>query len=187
MNQPERGARDHRVHPRRRAAAEHRAAARDGLRRRIRTCTARSTPGIPLVNPQGGYYFVFQTGEPRFRKYDARGTLLFERVIQGSRARCLARVTADDVAIATRRARDARGSPIVRTAAVDPCRQSLDRVHAAVHVRLRRRRREEPRRAVSRRGHHRAHEPVVRAGRHAAGHARLLRVRPAAGHRRVRG
>ena len=40
--------------------------------------------GIPLVNPQGGYYFVFQTGEPRFRKYDARGTLLFERVIQGT-------------------------------------------------------------------------------------------------------
>ena len=40
--------------------------------------------GLPLVNPQGGYYFVFQTGEPRFRKYDARGTLLFERAIQGS-------------------------------------------------------------------------------------------------------
>jgi hypothetical protein len=40
--------------------------------------------GIPLVNPMGGYYFVFQTGEPRFRKYDARGTLVFERVIQGA-------------------------------------------------------------------------------------------------------
>ena len=40
--------------------------------------------GIPLVNPQGGYYFVFQTGEPRFRKYDGRGTLMFERVIQGT-------------------------------------------------------------------------------------------------------
>jgi len=40
--------------------------------------------GVPLVNPRGGFYFVFQTGEPRFRKYDARGTLLFERVIQGT-------------------------------------------------------------------------------------------------------
>ena len=40
--------------------------------------------GIPLVNPQGGYYFVFQAGEPRFRKYDARGTLMFERAIQGT-------------------------------------------------------------------------------------------------------
>jgi hypothetical protein len=40
--------------------------------------------GIPLVNPRGGYYFVFQTGEPRFRKYDAGGRLMFERVVQGS-------------------------------------------------------------------------------------------------------
>jgi hypothetical protein len=35
------------------------------------------------LNPRGGFYFVFQTGEPRFRKYDANGTLMFERVIQG--------------------------------------------------------------------------------------------------------
>src|SRR5262249_7960299 len=27
--------------------------------------------GIPLVDPTGGFYFVFQTGEPLFRKYDA--------------------------------------------------------------------------------------------------------------------
>ena len=40
--------------------------------------------GIPLVNPDGGFYFVFQTGEPRFRKYDTHGALLFERVIQGT-------------------------------------------------------------------------------------------------------
>jgi hypothetical protein len=39
--------------------------------------------GIPLVDPTGGFYFVFQTGEPVFRKYDGAGQLLFERRIQG--------------------------------------------------------------------------------------------------------
>jgi hypothetical protein len=39
--------------------------------------------GLPLVNPLGGYYFVFQTGEPRFRRYEADGTLSFERLMQG--------------------------------------------------------------------------------------------------------
>lgn len=39
--------------------------------------------GLPLVNPRGGFYFVFQTGVPLFRKYDERGTLLFERHIEG--------------------------------------------------------------------------------------------------------
>ncbi len=39
--------------------------------------------GLPLVDPKGGFFFVFQTGEPMFRKYDARGHLVFERRIQG--------------------------------------------------------------------------------------------------------
>jgi len=39
--------------------------------------------GIPLVDPNGGFFFVFQTGEPVFRKYDAAGQLVFERRIQG--------------------------------------------------------------------------------------------------------
>ena len=39
--------------------------------------------GLPLVNPTGGYYFVFQAGLPMFRKYDADGRLLFERHIEG--------------------------------------------------------------------------------------------------------
>ena len=39
--------------------------------------------GIPLVDPTGGFYFVFQTGEPVFRKYDAAGQLVFERRVQG--------------------------------------------------------------------------------------------------------
>lgn len=39
--------------------------------------------GLPLVDPNGGFYFVFQAGIPVFRKYDATGTLLFERHIEG--------------------------------------------------------------------------------------------------------
>ena len=39
--------------------------------------------GMPLPHPAGGYYFVFVAGAPVFRRYDAQGRLLFERVMQG--------------------------------------------------------------------------------------------------------
>jgi hypothetical protein len=39
--------------------------------------------GIPLPLPDGGYYFVFFAGAPAFRRYDAKGGLMFERVMQG--------------------------------------------------------------------------------------------------------
>jgi hypothetical protein len=39
--------------------------------------------GFPLVDPTGGFYFVFSAGVPIFRKYDARGRLLFERHVEG--------------------------------------------------------------------------------------------------------
>jgi len=39
--------------------------------------------GIPIADPKGGFYFVFMTGVPAFRKYDAKGEMLYERVIQG--------------------------------------------------------------------------------------------------------
>jgi hypothetical protein len=39
--------------------------------------------GWPLVDPTGGYYYVFMAGRPMFRKYDARGGLVYERLIQG--------------------------------------------------------------------------------------------------------
>jgi hypothetical protein len=39
--------------------------------------------GLPLVDPTGGFYFVFAAGVPMFRKYDAKGTLLFERHVEG--------------------------------------------------------------------------------------------------------
>ncbi len=38
--------------------------------------------GIPLPAP-GGFYFVFLAGAPTFRKYDARGALVFERHVEG--------------------------------------------------------------------------------------------------------
>jgi hypothetical protein len=39
--------------------------------------------GIPLVDPTGGYIYVFLAGRPTFQKYDAKGMLLFERHIEG--------------------------------------------------------------------------------------------------------
>ena len=39
--------------------------------------------GIPLIDPTGGFFFVFQTGQPAFRKYDREGRLLFERQVEG--------------------------------------------------------------------------------------------------------
>jgi hypothetical protein len=76
--------------------------------------------GMPLVDPTGGFFFVFQTGVPILRKYDAAGTLLFERHIEG--------VELDDALLAMPttwpRRTSSSGSlplvpPLVRTAAVD--------------------------------------------------------------------
>jgi hypothetical protein len=39
--------------------------------------------GLPLIDPTGGFYFVFQAGVPMFRKFDRQGALLFERHIEG--------------------------------------------------------------------------------------------------------
>lgn len=39
--------------------------------------------GRVVVNPQGGFYYVFLAGEPVFRKYDVAGKLVFERHIHG--------------------------------------------------------------------------------------------------------
>jgi hypothetical protein len=74
--------------------------------------------GIPIADPNGGFYFVFMTGQPMFRKYDDKGELVFERMIQGRD------IDPAVAAIPDRWPR--RGStelplvaPIVRTAAVD--------------------------------------------------------------------
>jgi hypothetical protein len=39
--------------------------------------------GLPLTIPDGGFYFVFQTGTPMFRRYSRTGELEFERHLEG--------------------------------------------------------------------------------------------------------
>lgn len=78
--------------------------------------------GVPLPVPGGGLYFVFQTGEPRFRRYDAAGRLLFERVVQGRELDQLVQsqptrwprrvgLSGREIPVVT---------PVVRAAAIDP-------------------------------------------------------------------
>ena len=78
--------------------------------------------GLPLANPRGGFYFVFQAGRPVFRKYDERGALVFERHIE---SRELDPVLAAQPTRWPRREDDSGQRipvvpPTVRTAAVDP-------------------------------------------------------------------
>ena len=94
--------------------------------------------GIPLPHPDGGYYFVFYSGAPMFRRYDAKGGLLFERVMQG---RELDPVLEQMPKTWPRRTVDGGELPLVvptvRTAAVDARRQPLGVVSRALHLRLR--------------------------------------------------
>ena len=90
--------------------------------------TAQSDPnvhlalngGFPLIDPTGGFYFVFSAGVPMFRKYDARGRLLFERHIEGAEVDPYLRTMPTSW---PKRRPDATVLPIVpaaiRTAAVD--------------------------------------------------------------------
>jgi hypothetical protein len=77
--------------------------------------------GLPLAIPGGGFYYVFIAGVPAFRRYGAKGNLIFERHIEGVEI---------DEHLRTlpttwpRRKTDAGEFPlvpsVVRTAAVDP-------------------------------------------------------------------
>ena len=78
--------------------------------------------GLPLVIPNGGYYFVFQAGVPLLRRYDNDGRLVFERHIEGPE---LDPQLATLPTIWPRRPGAAGASlplvpPAVRAAAVDP-------------------------------------------------------------------
>ena len=76
--------------------------------------------GLALADPAGGYYFVFLTGRPMFRKYDAAGTLVFERHIEGTELDAF--VEALPNRWPTRRVDDREipyVAPTIRTAAVD--------------------------------------------------------------------
>jgi hypothetical protein len=77
--------------------------------------------GLPLVDPRGGYYFVFLAGVPLFQKYNAQGRLLFERHIEGVELDAL--VQALPTTWPTRTTESGTFPivpPLVRTAAVDP-------------------------------------------------------------------
>lgn len=77
--------------------------------------------GLPLPNPTGGHYFVFLAGVPMFRKYDAKGALVFERHVEGLEVDQYLRTM--PTRWATRRTEDGDVLPIVppavRTAGVD--------------------------------------------------------------------
>jgi len=80
--------------------------------------------GFPLVDPTGGFYYVFITGTPVFRKYDAKGTVVYERHIEGQELD--AYLAAQPTRWPRRRVQDREipfVAPVVRAAAVDPTGQ----------------------------------------------------------------
>lgn len=77
--------------------------------------------GLPLADPTGGFYFVFLTGRPIFRKYDANGMLVFERHIEGVEIDTL--LDAQPTVWPRRRVDDREVpfvAPVIRAAAVSP-------------------------------------------------------------------
>jgi hypothetical protein len=77
--------------------------------------------GLPLVDPTGGFYYVFITGRPIFRKYDAKGALVFERHIEGRELDAL--LDAQPTRWPKRRVEDREVPfvvPVIRAAEVDP-------------------------------------------------------------------
>lgn len=76
--------------------------------------------GLALVDPTGGYFYVFITGRPLFRKYDASGALVFERHIEGIELDGF--LDAQPTRWPRRRVQDREipfVAPVVRAAAVD--------------------------------------------------------------------
>ena len=77
--------------------------------------------GLPLVDPAGGYYYVFLGGRPMFRKYNDEGALLFERHIEGAELDDLLATLPNHWPIRKIEDRELPlVTPTVRTAAVDP-------------------------------------------------------------------
>ena len=77
--------------------------------------------GLPLVDPTGGFYYVFLAGKPLFHKYDAKGVLQYERHIEGREID--EHLKATPTRWPTRKVQDREVPyviPTVRTAAVDP-------------------------------------------------------------------
>jgi hypothetical protein len=67
--------------------------------------------GLVVINPEGGFYYVFAAGIPVLRKYDDRGALLFERHIEGVELDAYMR---DRPTVWPRRKTDSGVFPVVR-------------------------------------------------------------------------
>ena len=134
--------------------------------------------GLPLADPTGGFYFVFLTGRPIFRKYAADGTLLFERHIEGTEIDAL--LDAQPTRWPRRRVEDREVpfvAPVIRAAAVSPRRRAVDlagRARTPTST-TRRATRSAPCSSTAP-GSIGPTSLVVRPRRHGARHARLLRV-----------
>jgi hypothetical protein len=77
--------------------------------------------GLPVIDPTGGYYYVFLAGRPVFRKYDAKGAVVFERLMQGRELDAF--LESQPTTWPRRKVEDREVpfvSPVVRAAAVDP-------------------------------------------------------------------
>jgi hypothetical protein len=77
--------------------------------------------GLPLVDPTGGFYYVFVTGRPIFRKYSETGALVFERHIEGRELDGL--LDSQPTRWPRRRVQDREVplvTPVIRTAGVSP-------------------------------------------------------------------
>src|SRR5690606_35012793 len=74
--------------------------------------------GFPVVDPAGGLFFVFQSGVPLLRRYDAAGQLVFERHIEGIELDAIIQQLPDTW---TERGDGSRPlpAPVVRTAEMD--------------------------------------------------------------------
>ena len=133
--------------------------------------------GVPLIDPTGGFFFVFQTGEPMFRKYDHKGQLLYERRIQSREI--------DDfvskLPTVWPRRQTSEGelplvSPTIRTAAVDAQGRLLVSFVSPVLLSIRPRWRQDSRSAIPRKRHHGTDQRLLYSERPGARHARIVPV-----------
>jgi hypothetical protein len=77
--------------------------------------------GLPLLDPTGGFYYVFITGKPIFQKYSDTGALVFERHIEGRELDGL--LETQPTRWPRRRIQDREVplvTPVIRAAAVNP-------------------------------------------------------------------
>ena len=133
--------------------------------------------GLPIINPQGGFYFVFLGGVPMFRKYDAAGRLSFERHIEGPELDDYIRNLPNSWP--KRRTEDGElpiVQPAVRAAGADADGNLWVSLMTAGHVRLRQRGRQASDAPVSRSRRHGATVVLLHERRNRSRGARVLRV-----------